>query len=300
MIRGKWVLENILGTPPPPPPPNVPSLGEGQTARRQLTMREQMEQHRANPACAICHRADGPARALHSKTSTPSANGGLSMIDGVSAIDASGVLPDGTKFSGPVQLRKLLLGRPDQFVNTLIQKMLTYALGRGVEYYDAPAIRSIRRDAAPCDYRWSAIITGIVKSTPFQMRAAEAVRNSLLLTEDEPTMMIFKTAIPRRTFLRGLGTTLAFPLLDGMVPALRPAGRPRSRRPPLIRLHAQWTIMDHWTPAAEGAGFELTSDAGPACAIPRPHARDDRPHDEPARRCWAKTRATTGARAPRT
>ena len=174
-IRGKWVLENILGTPPPPPPPNVPSLGEGQKNGRQLTMREQMEEHRANPACATCHRMMDPLGfALENFDATGKWR--TVDIDGVSAIDASGALPDGTKFSGPVQLRKLLLGRSDQFMNTLIQKMLTYALGRGVEYYDAPAIRSIRRAAAPSDYRWWAIITGIVKSTPFQMRAAEAVQ----------------------------------------------------------------------------------------------------------------------------
>jgi hypothetical protein len=174
-IRGKWLLENILGTPPPPPPPNVPSLGEGKKDGRQLTMREQMEEHRANPACATCHRLMDPLGfALENFDATGKWR--TLDIDGVSAIDASGALPDGTKFSGPAELRKLLLGRTDQFMNTLIQKMLTYSLGRGVEYYDAPAIRGIRRVAAQSGYRWSAIITGIVKSTPFQMRTAETVQ----------------------------------------------------------------------------------------------------------------------------
>ncbi|NOT28166.1 MAG: DUF1592 domain-containing protein [Acidobacteria bacterium] len=174
-IRGKWLLENIIGTPPPPPPPSVPSLQERrQDDGKLLTMRQQLEAHRANPACATCHRAMDP---LGFALENFDATGKWRTVDqdGETPIDASGALPDGTAFEGPTALRHLLMKRPEQLVTTVTEKLLTYALGRGVEYYDAPAIRSIIRDAAPSNYRWSSIILGIVKSVPFQMRAAAAV-----------------------------------------------------------------------------------------------------------------------------
>ena len=165
--RGKWVLENILGTPPPPPPPDVPELETAEGAEP-LSMREAMEQHRANPVCASCHRLMDPL--------------GLSLEHfdaigrwrdregGGAAIDASGELPDGTPFDGPSGLRAALLRHPDRFVTTVAEKLMIYALGRGVEHYDAPAIRAIVRDAARDDYRLSALVKGVVRSTPFQMR----------------------------------------------------------------------------------------------------------------------------------
>lgn len=169
-IRGKWVLEQLLGTPPPPPPPNVPSLKDDNRTKV-LTMRERMEMHRANPACAVCHKVMDPLGFA------------LENFDGVGRwrdtigagngpIDVSGVLPNGTEFNGPVGLRDILVSQHEQFVETFIERLLTYALGRGVEYYDFPAIRKIRRDAADNDYKWSAIISGIVNSVPFQMRKA--------------------------------------------------------------------------------------------------------------------------------
>jgi hypothetical protein len=167
-IRGKWLLTNILGTPPPPPPPNVPSLKDRGDDGKILSVRQQMEKHRASPVCASCHsRMDPLGFALDNfdaigKWRTTSGAGNT-------PIDSSGSLPDGTKFQGPAGLRKILLSQPEQFVNTVTEKLLTYALGRGVEYYDAPAIRAIMREAAPGDYRWSSLILGIVKSTPFQM-----------------------------------------------------------------------------------------------------------------------------------
>ena len=165
--RGKWVLENILGTPPPPPPPDVPELETAEGAEP-LSMREAMEQHRANPVCASCHRLMDPL--------------GLSLEHfdaigrwrdreaGGAAIDASGELPDGTPFDGPAGLRAALLRHPDRFVTTVTEKLMTYALGRGVEHYDAPAVRAIVRDAARDDYRLSALVKGVVRSTPFQRR----------------------------------------------------------------------------------------------------------------------------------
>jgi hypothetical protein len=165
-IRGKWVLEQLLGTPPPPPPPNVPSLREDASVRA-VTMRQRMEQHRANPACAVCHRIMDPLGfALENFD-------GLgrwrdSAGPGAAPIDSSGVLPDGTRFDGPAGLREVLLNRQELFVETFTERLLTYALGRGAEEYDRPVIRRIVREAG--EPRWSSIVLGIVKSTPFQMR----------------------------------------------------------------------------------------------------------------------------------
>jgi hypothetical protein len=170
VLRGKWILENILGTPPPPPPPNVPELEEATQDGKRLTMRQRMEKHRVNPACATCHaRMDPLGFALENFD----AIGGWRATEADSPIDASGVLPDGTPFEGASGLRELLLSRRQEFVRTVTERLLTYALGRGTEYYDAPTIRSIMRKAAPHNYRWSSVIEGIVKSTPFQMRRSE-------------------------------------------------------------------------------------------------------------------------------
>jgi hypothetical protein len=166
--RGKWVLETLLGTPPPPPPPDIPDLKPEGKDGRQLTAREQMNQHRANPICASCHaRMDPIGFAMENYDAVGRWRG----KDAGSPIDASGVLPDGTKFTGPAELKKALAGpHSDEFLDTFAEKLLTYALGRGLEYYDKPAVRSITREAARSDYRMSALVTAIVHSTPFQMR----------------------------------------------------------------------------------------------------------------------------------
>jgi hypothetical protein len=162
-LRGKWLLENLLGSPPPPPPPNVPSLREEQDVRG-LTMRQRMELHQSNPACSSCHSRMDPLGYA------------LEHFDGLGRsrenIDSVGILPDGTKVDGPVGLRNVLLSRKDQFVLTVTERLLTYALARGVEPFDMPAIRKIVRNSAANDYRWSSLIMGVVNSTPFQMRRA--------------------------------------------------------------------------------------------------------------------------------
>jgi mono/diheme cytochrome c family protein len=167
-IRGKWVLEQLLGTPPPPPPPNVPSLKDDGTVQK-MTMRQRMEQHRANPTCAVCHRMMDP---LGFALENFDGLGGWrdSAGPGSGPIDSSGALPDGTKFLGPAGLRDVLVKKRDLFVETFTERLLTYALGRGLEEYDSAALRKIARDAAADNQKWSAIILGIVKSTPFQMR----------------------------------------------------------------------------------------------------------------------------------
>jgi mono/diheme cytochrome c family protein len=166
--RGKWVMENVLGTPPPPPPPNVPALDDEKSANL-VTMRQRMEAHRANPVCASCHAQMDP---IGFSMENFDAIGRWRTTEGNAPIDVSGALPDGTKFQGVAELQKILVGRPQLFVTTVTEKLLTYGLGRGVEYYDQPVIRSIMRDAAADNYRWSALILGIVKSPPFQMRMA--------------------------------------------------------------------------------------------------------------------------------
>ena len=168
VLRGKWVLENLLGTPPPLPPPDVPSLEETTVDGAALSMREAMEQHRANPVCASCHRLmDPPGFALEQFDAVGRYR---TRNEANAPIDASGVLPDGTAFEGAAGLREALLGRPDLFVTTLTEKLLIYALGRGVEHHDAPAIRAIAREAAADGHRFSSLILGVIKSPPFQMR----------------------------------------------------------------------------------------------------------------------------------
>ena len=172
VIRGKWILNTILGAPPPDPPPNVPALSEQRTQTRAPTMRERMAQHRSNPMCSSCHTMIDPAGfALENFDAT----GKWRIVDeSFNPIDASGALPDGRKFDGVAQLRSALAARPERFVNTLTEKLLTYALGRGLEYYDMPAVRKILSDAAPDGYRMHAIVAGVVKSYPFEYRAIEA------------------------------------------------------------------------------------------------------------------------------
>jgi mono/diheme cytochrome c family protein len=167
-IRGKWLLENIFGAPPPPPPPNVPSLQEEEgSGGKVLTMRERLEHHRANPVCAACHNRMDP---LGFALENFDALGKWRTVEGDTPIDSSGQLPDGTRFQGPAELREILLARREQFVITVTEKLLTYALGRGLEHYDQPVVRKIVRDSASNGYRWSSLIVGIVNSTPFQMR----------------------------------------------------------------------------------------------------------------------------------
>ena len=172
VLRGKWVLDNILGAPPPPPPPDVPDLEENPVGEV-LPMRERMAHHRRNAICASCHaRMDPLGLALENFD----ANGRWRSAEGENPIDASAELADGTSFAGPAGLRDLLLRRPEQFAETVTAKLLTFALGRGLEHYDAPAIRAILRDAEPRRYTFSALIEGIVESVPFRMRrSASAV-----------------------------------------------------------------------------------------------------------------------------
>jgi hypothetical protein len=169
VVRGKFILENILGTPVPPPPPDVPVLKEAAAGEKPKTMREQMAEHRANPACATCHKVMDP---IGFALENFDAVGAWRTHEAGGAIDASGELADGTHIDGVVSLREALVRRPELFASTLTEKLLTYGLGRGIDYYDMPAVRAIVRDASRDDYRFSSIVMGIVTSTPFRMRLA--------------------------------------------------------------------------------------------------------------------------------
>ncbi|PYS53076.1 MAG: hypothetical protein DMG13_13965 [Acidobacteria bacterium] len=173
VLRGKWILENILGAAPPPPPPNVPALKETNNGGRVPSMRERMAQHRTNPACASCHNLMDPI-GLSTENFDAIGRWRTRYDEGGPSIDAPGALPDGTTFDGVAGLRQALLKHPDSFVSTLTQKLLTYGLGRGLEYYDAPVVRSIVRSARYHDYRFSSLIVDIVSSTPFLMRRSQS------------------------------------------------------------------------------------------------------------------------------
>jgi hypothetical protein len=168
VLRGRWLLENILGAPPPPPPADVPALAENDEGGQPLSVRERMEAHRKNPVCASCHaRMDPLGFALENFDAIGKwRDRGEDQLP----IDASAVLPDGTAVDGPVGLSQLLLARRDDFVMTVAEKMFTYALGRGVAYDDRPALRRVVREAASTGSTWSSLVLAIVRSTPFQMR----------------------------------------------------------------------------------------------------------------------------------
>ncbi|HEY6342388.1 MAG TPA: DUF1592 domain-containing protein [Bryobacteraceae bacterium] len=171
--RGKWILENILGTPPPSPPGTVPPLQENANGSGgELSLRQRMQEHRKSPQCAGCHRLMDP---IGFSLENFDAVGRWRSTEGNQKIDASGELADGTKVDGPASLRQALLGYSDQFVQTVTEKLLTYAMGRGVQYYDMPTVRGIVREAARNDYRFSSIVRGIVNSTPFQMQTKDRV-----------------------------------------------------------------------------------------------------------------------------
>jgi hypothetical protein len=166
VVRGKWILDNLLGVPPPPPLPDVPALKDN-TVEGSLTVRRRLAEHRSNAVCAACHNLMDPIGLSLEKFDAVGRR--RTVEDGV-PIDASGGFPDGSRFVDVDGLEAALLRRPELFVSALAEKLLVYASGRGVEYYDAPAVRTIVRDARAQNYRFSSIVLGVVKSQPFQMR----------------------------------------------------------------------------------------------------------------------------------
>jgi hypothetical protein len=175
VIRGKWILENVFGSPPPAPPPNVPLLVEERDPKKVLPMREQMAAHRKNPVCASCHaQMDQLGFALENFDAIGEWR---DIYPSGARVDASGVMPDGSSFGGPADLYKLLRSHSDQFLTTAIEKLLTYALGRGLEASDMPAVRAIKRGAAADGYRFASLIQQIAVSTPFTQRMSVSITN---------------------------------------------------------------------------------------------------------------------------
>jgi hypothetical protein len=168
-MRGKWLLANMLGAPPPPPPADIPALKEAGAEGQPRSLRERMELHRRNPACASCHQRMDP---LGFALENFDALGKWRTVSDGAAIDASASVPDGTRFEGLAGLRALMVSHKEDFVRTLSGKLLAYAIGRGLDHHDLPTVRRIAHDAAAADYSWSSIITAIVKSPPFSMAVA--------------------------------------------------------------------------------------------------------------------------------
>ena len=248
MLRGKWILTNLLGNPPNPPPPNVPALKENEAGAKKLSLRERMEQHRANPACAGCHKVMDP---LGFALENFDAVGQWRINDDGAQIDPSGTLFNGAKVDGPVALRKMLTSKPDIFAEVLTEKLMTYALGRGVEYSDMPTVREILRDAARNDYRFSSIVLGIVKSTPFEMKekqspeggSARAGCAAVSLNKEIRSGMRInheKTSCRAARSCAASACRWRLPLLDSMIPAQYAAGEDGGQpaAPAWLLLHA--------------------------------------------------------------
>ena len=175
VLRGKWIMENIMGSPPPAPPPNVPALKEQNQGGKVFSLKQLMEEHRKNMPCSTCHKVMDP---LGFALENFNAVGEYRTKDISGPIDASGQLADGTKIDGVVELRTALLKHPEYFVGTLTEKLLTYALGRPLEYYDMPVVRGIVESSARNDYRFSSVVMGIIKSEPFGMRRTREIESS--------------------------------------------------------------------------------------------------------------------------
>ena len=173
VLRGSYILENLLGTPPAPPPPNVEAFKENKEGEAPKTIRQIMEQHRANPTCNACHGVMDPLGFALENFDTIGAYREMDRFTRT-AIDTGGTLVDGTPVKGPVDLRNALLARREQFVQTLTEKLATYALGRSLAYYDMPAIRKIVRDAKATEYRFSSIVMGVVNAPAFRSSMVEA------------------------------------------------------------------------------------------------------------------------------
>ena len=257
VLRGKWVLENILGAPVPPPPPDVPPLKETAAGEKPRTMRQQMAEHRTESGVRGVPQGDGPDRAGAGEFRR---GGRVAFARWGRVIDASGQLADGTKVDGVVSLRKALTASPDLFARTFTEKLLTYALGRGLTYHDMPVVRSIVREAARSDYRFSAIVLGIVRSTPFQMRQRAGTGIGAPGRWSSLVMFLAKKKLNRRALLRGAGAAIALPLLDAMIPAFAPRAWAASLTPRRfgVTYFPNGHIMQEFTPATVGTGFAFT------------------------------------------
>ena len=271
--RGQWVLNNLLGTPAPQPPDNVETnLEETAPAGEATTMRERLVQHQANPSCAMCHSLIDPLGfALENFDSI----GEWRDTEAGQAVNSHGTFIDGSDVDGVAGLRALScsIGASCSW-RALTERLLTYALGRTLEPYDMPVVREIVRTAAQDDYRFSALVQGIVASEPMQFRMKlsgdePATGSRQLGTTEVSAMFITKKHLSRRTLLRGAGAAIALPLLDSMIPArtalAQTAATPKTRLGCIYIPHG--VTMDKWTPATTGRDFELTEILSPLAPV---------------------------------
>jgi hypothetical protein len=285
--RGKYVMEVLLGTPPPPPPPppNVPALPENAESRtghvaKPLSVRQRLEEHRKNPNCAGCHKMMDP---IGFSLENFDVLGVWRTNDSGFRIDPSGTMFDVAKLEGPASLRQAILGHSELFLQTFTENLLAYGVGRVLEPSDMPVVRSVAREAARNNNRFSALVLAIVKSTPFQMRRAE--ENIPAATDDVganrqetgDSMFLTKKHLSRRSVLRGMGVTMALPLLDSMVPAQTPlsktAAAPPARLACIEMVHGsagatgEGTNKHYWSPEKVGRDFEMSQTLEPLAHI---------------------------------
>ena len=296
VLRGAWILEAITGTPPAAPPPNVEAFPENEEGAEPKPCANG-SRSTARIRLAKAATASWTRSASRSRTSMRSARGGTKDRETATLIDSSGQLADGTVVHGPVDLRNALLANPTQFVQTLTEKLMTYGLGRSIEYYDMPAVRKVVREAAREDYRFSAILTGdrAQRAVPVQHdsehgRRARGARGGSaakrLIGVAKPIgrahMFITKKHLSRRTVLRGIGATVSLPLLDAMIPArtalAQTAAAPKVRMGFVYFPHG--AIMSKWTPEAEGAQFDLLPDPRAPAAVQEPAHDRERPREQ--------------------
>ena len=239
-VRGKWVLENLLGTPPPPPPDDVPSLNETNVGT-EVSLRERLEQHRRDPSCSPCHNLMDP---IGFGLENYDAVGAWRTHDGKFPIETAGTLPGGQTFAGSKGLKEILKGKSDAFVRNVTEKLLTYSLGRGLERFDRPTVDAISRQVAAEQLQ----VFGAGHGSREEQTVSDAECGGR-----EAMNLIFKKQLPRRTFLRGMGGVLALPLLDAMMPAFVRAAGAASPTRMAILYFPNGVQMDSWTIETRGA-----------------------------------------------
>ncbi len=283
VLRGSFILKYLRGVPPAKPPTGVPTLNDKDIGTtKALTVREMMAKHRASPTCSACHAVMDPLGFALENFDATGMWRDKDRFAGT-AIDSAGELPDGTKINGPDDLRKALLRRPEQFVQTFVENLLTYAMGRTREYYDMPTVRRIVRDTAAKDYKFSAIVQAVVNSEQFKMRRVpqpvQSASTPVLsgANKETPSCSYPKNTFHAVTVLQGIGATIALPLLEAMFPAAT-ASAANSRRedPETLRLRGLPARRDHGSLVAEGNRHGLHHVADPRAPGAVPQASDHR------------------------
>ena len=286
VLRGAWILDRLLGTPSPEPPLDVPSLPENRRGQPAKTLRARLEQHREKATCFACHGVMDPlGLALENFNAVGQFR--ANDPDTLTLIDTMGQLPDGTTIKGPDDLRRALVDRPDhQFVQAFTENLMTYALGRSLDYRDMPTVRRIVRQAAADNYRFKSIVLGVVSSDAFRKREAEGQQQSRRVARTASSLreadvnqdrrsavmsFLSKKHLSRRTVLKGAGATLALPLLDAMIPAGTALAQTVAAASPRLGFvyFPHGALQEEWTPTQTSAvisTFRSSSSRSNRCA----------------------------------